>query len=54
MAKKGPGFIPCTNCGGSGAVNTTEIYRDPKTGETKSRPVRRICTTCGGAGGRHI
>ena len=28
MAKKGPGFVPCTNCGGSGATTTTEIYTD--------------------------
>jgi DnaJ-class molecular chaperone len=50
---KGTGFIPCTNCGGSGAVDTTEIYVD-KDGKTKSRVVRKVCGTCGGKGGRHI
>jgi DnaJ-class molecular chaperone len=53
MAKKGPGFVPCTNCGGSGAVSVTEIYIDGK-GKTQTRVVRKICGTCGGSGGFHV
>ena len=53
MAKKGPGFIPCTNCGGSGATTTTEIYTDNK-GKQQTRVVRKVCGTCGGKGGFHV
>jgi len=54
MPKKGPGFVPCTACGGSGARDTTEIYYDPKTKTNKTRKVRVVCSTCGGRGGFHI
>lgn len=53
MAKKGPGFVPCTNCGGSGAVTVTEIVPDGKGGH-KTQTVRKVCTTCGGRGGFHV
>ncbi len=49
---KGTGFVPCTNCGGSGAVNTTEIYTE--NGKTRTRTVRKVCATCGGKGGFHV
>jgi DnaJ-class molecular chaperone len=52
MSKKGPGFVPCTNCGGSGAVTVTEIYTEG--GKAKTRTVRRVCQTCGGRGGFHV
>lgn len=52
MSKKGPGFVPCTNCGGSGATATTEIYIE--NGKTKTRIVRKVCGTCGGKGGFHV
>lgn len=50
---KGTGFVPCTNCGGSGATTTTEIYIDGK-GKPATRIVRKVCGTCGGKGGHHI
>jgi DnaJ-class molecular chaperone len=50
---KGTGFIPCTACGGSGATDTTEIYMDSN-GKPQIRLVRKVCTSCGGTGGRHI
>lgn len=50
---KGTGFVPCTNCGGSGAVDVTEIQTD-KDGKPKVVRVRRVCTTCGGKGGFHV
>lgn len=54
MAKpRGTGFIPCTNCGGTGATNATEIYTDSK-GKTQTRPIRKVCRICNGAGGIHI
>jgi DnaJ-class molecular chaperone len=53
MAKKGPGFVPCTACGGSGATTTTEIYTDGK-GRQQVRTVRKVCTACGGKGGYHV
>jgi DnaJ-class molecular chaperone len=49
---KGTGFVPCTNCGGTGATTTTEIYMEGK--KQKTRTVRKICTTCGGKGGFHV
>jgi DnaJ-class molecular chaperone len=52
MGKKGTGFVPCTACGGTGATTTTEIYQEG--GKTKTRTVRKACTTCGGKGGFHI
>lgn len=51
-SKKGPGFVPCTACGGSGAVSVTEIYTER--GQTKTRVVRKVCTSCGGRGGFHV
>lgn len=53
MPKKGPGFIPCTNCGGTGGVTITEIYTDDK-GKTRTRAVRKVCGVCHGKGGFHI
>lgn len=49
---KGTGFVPCTNCGGSGGVNVTEIYNEG--GKTKTRVVRKVCGTCDGKGGFHV
>ncbi len=50
MAKpKGTGFVPCTNCGGTGATTTIEIN---KKGETEQ--VRKVCRVCGGKGGHHV
>lgn len=49
MGKRGTGFVPCTNCGGTGAVDTVEI--DSK---GRAKRVRRVCTTCGGRGGFHV
>lgn len=49
MGKKGTGFVPCTNCGGTGAVTVQEIDR-----KGKVTTVRRICGTCGGRGGFHV
>ncbi len=49
MGKKGTGFVPCTNCGGSGAVTVTEIDRKGNT-----TTVRKICSKCGGKGGFHV
>lgn len=50
MAKpKGTGFVPCTNCGGTGATSRTEI---DKKGNTKV--VRVLCKTCNGKGGFHV
>lgn len=49
MSKKGTGFIPCTNCGGTGATTRTEIDRK---GNTKT--VRVICPKCNGRGGIHV
>ena len=46
---KGTGFVPCTNCGGTGAVTVTEIDRN---GNTKQ--VRKVCHVCNGKGGHHI
>lgn len=51
--RKGTGFVPCTNCGGSGATTKVEISTDSK-GKTKTERVRVICTQCGGKGGFHI
>lgn len=53
MSKKGPGFLSCTNCGGSGGRDTTEIYYD-KDGKAKTRKVRIVCGSCGGKGGFHV
>ncbi len=50
---KGTGFVPCTNCGGSGATDRTEIYVD-KDGKQQTRKVRVTCTTCKGRGGFHV
>ena len=49
---KGTGFVPCTNCGGTGAVSVTEIYIE--NGKAKTRVVRKVCTTCAGKGGHHV
>lgn len=46
---KGTGFVPCTNCGGTGATTKVEIDKNGKT-----TTVRVICTKCNGAGGKHI
>lgn len=52
MPKKGPGFVSCTNCGGTGATSKTEIYYE--NGKPKTRTVRVVCTRCGGKGGFHV
>lgn len=52
MTKKGPGFVPCTNCGGTGAVTVTEIVMEK--GKPVTKTVRKICGTCGGKGGFHV
>ncbi len=49
VVAKGTGFVPCTNCGGTGATTVTEI--DNK-GNTKQ--VRVVCRVCGGKGGHHV
>lgn len=49
MSKKGTGFVPCTNCGGTGAVTVIEIDRKGNT-----RTVRKICPTCNGRCGFHV
>jgi DnaJ-class molecular chaperone len=53
MSKKGPGFVPCTNCGGTGATTVTEIQMD-KNGKPKTVVVRKICPKCNGRGGFHV
>lgn len=46
---KGTGFVPCTNCGGTGATTRTEIDKNGKT-----TVVHEVCTKCGGKGGFHV
>lgn len=54
MAKpKGTGFVPCTNCGGSGATDRTEITTD-KHGNPVVKKIRVVCGPCGGKGGWHV
>ncbi len=48
-----PGFVPCTNCGGSGATTRKEYTLD-KNGKPVERIVRAVCTKCGGKGGFHV
>jgi DnaJ-class molecular chaperone len=49
---KGTGFIPCTNCGGTGATDATEIYMEG--GKQRTRRIRKVCTKCNGRGGIHV